>query len=144
MHDCQNNVSFVKPRDLSVDVYERGPHIPVMADFDLLKKWMYWKDGPDYNQKQLAYDSGVSRGTVSLVLRGRTKPDQATIEKISRALGVTVSDFWAGPEEYTRRRSGHPPELSAAEAERSRILEQEKLKAIVQGRPVPPDPPCHA
>ena len=44
---------------------------------------------------RLALDSGLSKSTVSALLHRNTTPSVPTIEAVCRALGITVSQFFA-------------------------------------------------
>lgn len=44
------------------------------------------------SQADLARKSGMTRGGISLLLQGKTKPTPETIEKVSKALGVSVEE----------------------------------------------------
>ena len=68
---------------------------------ELLKSWLDFK-GRDYTQKRLAYETGLTENTISFFINNRRTPGTSTIEKISRALDVSVAEFWAGPDEYRK------------------------------------------
>lgn len=51
---------------------------------------------------QLAEKVGVSKGTISLILNGRTDPSLQTALKIARELGVRVEDLWSIEEDESR------------------------------------------
>lgn len=61
---------------------------------DLLKAWL---DRKGYSQKRLAAESGLSENTISFIKNRHTEPETHTIKKISKALGITVDQFWLGP-----------------------------------------------
>jgi len=65
---------------------------------EALKKWLEWK-GKEWNQKRLARESGLSENTISSIKNEKTEPDTGTIRKIAKALGITVAQFWMGPEQ---------------------------------------------
>ena len=70
-----------------------------MEESEILKKWLIFL-GKEYTQKRLAIESGLSEVTISALINGKTKADIETLKKISRAIGIKLSDFWAGPDEY--------------------------------------------
>lgn len=45
------------------------------------------------SQEALAYEAGVTSGTLSLIERGRSNPTWGTIKGIAAALGVTIADL---------------------------------------------------
>jgi transcriptional regulator with XRE-family HTH domain len=47
------------------------------------------------SQEALAYEAGVTSGTLSLIERGRTNPTWGTVKGISAALSATVADVAA-------------------------------------------------
>ena len=54
---------------------------------------------PRLTQEQLARDAGITMGMVSKLERGEhTNPTIDTLEKISRALGVRITDLLEEPE----------------------------------------------
>jgi transcriptional regulator with XRE-family HTH domain len=46
------------------------------------------------SQAQLARESGVDRATINKIEQGKRSPSIATLENLSRALGVEVADFF--------------------------------------------------
>jgi len=44
-------------------------------------------------QEQLAYRAGVSVGTIARIERGATRPTLETLERLARALDVSVADL---------------------------------------------------
>ena len=44
--------------------------------------------------EQLAYQSGISKGGLSEIVRGMKEPSNYTIMKISIALNITMSEFF--------------------------------------------------
>jgi transcriptional regulator with XRE-family HTH domain len=46
------------------------------------------------SQSQLARDSGVDRATINKIEQGKRSPSIATLESLSRALGVEMADFF--------------------------------------------------
>lgn len=46
------------------------------------------------SQAQLARESGVDRATINKIEQGKRSPSIATLESLSRALGVEVADFF--------------------------------------------------
>ncbi|MCV2863931.1 cupin domain-containing protein [Albidovulum sediminicola] len=51
------------------------------------------------SQRQLAAATGVTGGMISLIEQNRTSPSIATLKKILVGLDITLSDFFATPEE---------------------------------------------
>lgn len=48
-----------------------------------------------WGQLRLAEESGVSRGTIADLERGKVQsPDKSTVERVARALDTTVADLW--------------------------------------------------
>lgn len=45
------------------------------------------------SQEALAYEAGVTSGTLSLIERGRSNPTWGTVKGISRALDVSIADL---------------------------------------------------
>jgi len=44
-------------------------------------------------QEDLAHDAGITTGTLSLIERGQSNPTWATVKRIAKALGVSMSDL---------------------------------------------------
>ncbi len=63
---------------------------------ETIQAWLAFK-GRGFTQKRLSIESGLAQNTISFIVNGRTKPDTDSLEKISRALGITLEQFWAGP-----------------------------------------------
>lgn len=59
------------------------------------------RESLNINQRELARRSGVAQGHISLIEARKVVPKVETVEKLARALGVTVAallgeDGWAG------------------------------------------------
>ena len=77
----------------------------VMNTVELIVAWLAWKsrrDAERYTQKRLAIEAGVAESTISFLVNGKSEPDSSTLQKISTALGISVAEFWAGPEAYNQ------------------------------------------
>lgn len=48
----------------------------------------------EWSQQQLANESGVNKATINQIERGRRSPNVETLEKLARAMGVEVVDFF--------------------------------------------------
>ncbi len=71
-----------------------------MNERDLIQRWIEWKEKNDrkpFPQKKLADDAGISPTYLSTILTGTRNAGTKTIERIAQAIGVTVSEFYAGP-----------------------------------------------
>ena len=44
-------------------------------------------------------------------MNGKTEPDTETLKKISKAIGISLSDFWAGPDKYELKRRSKQSQL---------------------------------
>jgi transcriptional regulator with XRE-family HTH domain len=44
-------------------------------------------------QEALAYEAGITTGTLSLIERGQSNPAWGTVKSIAKALGVSVSEL---------------------------------------------------
>jgi transcriptional regulator with XRE-family HTH domain len=62
------------------------------------------------SQTQLARESGVDRATINKIEQGKRSPSIATLESLSRTLGVEIADF------FPKAQSPLPLEESAAGA----------------------------
>jgi transcriptional regulator with XRE-family HTH domain len=72
---------------------------------EIINKWLAWKSshsGERYTQKRLGIEAGVAQSTLSHIINGKSEPDQSTLKKIVDALGITMADFWLGPDVYER------------------------------------------
>lgn len=106
----------------SVEIVAAGDREDMSAT-EILKSWLSHK-GREYTQKRLAIEAELSQASISMIVRGRNKnPDTDTIEKIASALGVSMAEFWAGPEEYQRSLLHNPgrPETVLVDLDMSRI-----------------------
>lgn len=56
------------------------------------------------SQEELAFESEVHRTYISELERGQKNPSLATVERLSHALGVKVSELIAGAESLLKRR----------------------------------------
>jgi transcriptional regulator with XRE-family HTH domain len=61
-----------------------------------------WRERRGYSVRQLAELAGVGFVTVSRIENDRMSPTVAMLEKLARALGITVRDFF--PVERAKRR----------------------------------------
>jgi transcriptional regulator with XRE-family HTH domain len=76
-----------------------------------------------WTQEQLAVYAGSSQPTVNLLEAGKRNPSATTLEKLARALGVEVADFFPKPQE---------PQPSLEDAARSDEF-QEALAVLFRG-----------
>jgi len=51
------------------------------------------RDQRDVSQEALAYEAGVTSGTLSLIERGLSNPTWGTVKGIAAALDVTIADL---------------------------------------------------
>ncbi len=78
-----------------------------METKDLIRSWINWKSAQIqdvYTQDMLAKDSGIWPSSITDYIKGKREPSRKSIEKISKAIGITVPEFWAGPEVYESRK----------------------------------------
>ena len=65
----------------------------------------YWRERRGYSVRELAERAGVGFVTVSRIENDRMSPTVVMLEKLARALGISVRDFFpAGWPESPRRR----------------------------------------
>jgi len=50
------------------------------------------------SQETVAYQAGITVGTIGLIERGATNPTWTTVKRIAEALGLTVSELAASAE----------------------------------------------
>lgn len=51
-------------------------------------------------QEAVAYEAGVTTGTLSLIERGRSNPAWSTVKALARTLGVSMSDLARHADEF--------------------------------------------
>jgi DNA-binding XRE family transcriptional regulator len=51
------------------------------------------------SQETVAYQAGITVGTIGLIERGATNPTWTTVKRIAKALGLTVSELAANAED---------------------------------------------
>jgi len=115
--------------------YPKESIFPYMTAAEALKKWLEWK-GREWNQKRLARESGLSENTISFIKNEKTEPDTATIRKIAEALGITVAQFWQGPECMERAEPGRERVVGPDDSEFARIPYLNHPREPVEGEEV--------
>lgn len=55
----------------------------------------HWRERRDYSVRELARRAGVGYVTVVRIENGHISPTVAMLEKLAKALGITVRDFFA-------------------------------------------------
>jgi len=64
-----------------------------------------WRERRDYSVRELARRAGVGYVTVVRIENGHMSPTVAMLDKLAKALGITVRDlFPVEPRPYRRRR----------------------------------------
>jgi transcriptional regulator with XRE-family HTH domain len=61
-----------------------------------------WRDRRGYSVRELAKRAGVGFMTVSRIENGHVSPTVAMLEKLAKALGIDIRDFFPSPRR-TRR-----------------------------------------
>ncbi len=83
-----------------------------MDKADLILKWIRWKEdklGRPYPRKELASLAEISESYLSQLINKRIKePEIPTLEKISNALDISLSDFLLGPESFEEKQRLSP------------------------------------
>lgn len=51
------------------------------------------REAKGVSQETLAYEAGVTSGTLSLIERGRSNPTWGTVKGIATALGVSIAEL---------------------------------------------------
>jgi len=80
-----------------------------METKDLIRAWINWKSAQIndvYTQDMLAREAGIWPSSITDYVKGKREPNKKTIEKIAKALGITVAQFWQGPECMERAEPG--------------------------------------
>ncbi len=65
------------------------------ASVDVGKRLRQLRDGRGVSMRTLATMSGLSANALSMIERGKTSPSVSTLYRLSEALGVPVTDFFA-------------------------------------------------
>jgi transcriptional regulator with XRE-family HTH domain len=65
----------------------------------------HWRERRGYSVRELARRAGVGFVTVSRIENGHMSPTVAMLEKLAKALGISVRQFFA-VEQPTKRRRG--------------------------------------
>lgn len=66
----------------------------------------YWRERRGYSVRELARRAGVGFVTVSRIENGRLSPTVAMLEKLAKALRISVRDFFPPPAKRSRPRRG--------------------------------------
>lgn len=77
-----------------------------METKNTIRAWINWKStqiNDTYTQDMLARDAGIWSSDLSQYLAGKVEPRKKTLDKIARAFGITMSEFWAGPNLYGKK-----------------------------------------
>ena len=72
-----------------------------MKERDMITQWISWKktrEGSAFAQKKLAKDAGISPTYLSNIITGVRNPGTKTLERIAGALGITMAEFYDGPD----------------------------------------------
>jgi transcriptional regulator with XRE-family HTH domain len=64
----------------------------------------HWREKRGYSVRELAERAGVGFVTVSRIENGRMSPTVAMLEKLARALGIGLRDFFPAGQGTRRRR----------------------------------------
>ena len=80
------------------------------ASFDVLNKIQYEKQKRDWTEYTLAKNSELSQSTISSWYRKDLEPSLASLEKVCKGLGITLSQFFTS-DEYTSGLSQEQSEL---------------------------------
>ena len=68
----------------------------------MLVRLIHWRDKRDYSVRELAKRAGIGYVTIVRIENGHMSPTVAMLEKLARALGIAVRDFF--PVEHRRKR----------------------------------------
>jgi transcriptional regulator with XRE-family HTH domain len=63
----------------------------------------HWRERGGYSVRELAERAGVGFVTVSRIENGHVSPTVDMLEKLAKALGITVRDFFPNQAKRTRR-----------------------------------------
>ena len=72
-----------------------------MKEREMITQWISWKknsEGASFSQKKLAKGAGISPTYLSNIITGIRNPGTKTLERIAGALGITMAEFYAGPD----------------------------------------------
>jgi len=75
---------------------------------ELIRKWIQWKSersGAHFTQDMLARKAGIYSSNLSEYMTGKVEPNKRTLDKLARALGVSLAEFMTGPSDPGRVRS---------------------------------------
>jgi transcriptional regulator with XRE-family HTH domain len=64
----------------------------------------HWRDRRGYSVRELARKAGVGYVTIVRIENGHISPTVTMLEKLARALGITVRDFFPSTRRSVRRR----------------------------------------
>jgi transcriptional regulator with XRE-family HTH domain len=64
----------------------------------------HWRERRGYSVRELARRAGVGFVTVSRIENGHMSPTVAMLEKLAKALGISVREFFAVEQRTKRRR----------------------------------------
>jgi transcriptional regulator with XRE-family HTH domain len=67
----------------------------------------HWRDRRGYSVRELARRAGVGYVTVVRIENGHLSPTVAMLEKLAKALGITVRDFFPSRSSVRRRGRRH-------------------------------------
>ena len=65
----------------------------------------HWRDKRGYSVRQLARRAGVTHVSIVRIENGQASPNVAMLEKLAKALGITVRDFFPVERPKGRRRA---------------------------------------
>lgn len=65
----------------------------------------HWRERRGYTVRELAKRAGVGYVTISRIENGRMSPTVAMLEKLARALGIGVRDFFPSKPRRAKRRA---------------------------------------
>jgi SOS-response transcriptional repressor LexA len=108
-----------------------------MSERELIQRWIAWKEreeGPSFSRKKLASNAGMSPTYLSSILTGARNAGTKTIERIASVFGVTVAEFYGGPNENTTLAQSKAP---VTERESSQPLDDDEPDR--DGPPSSPD-----
>ncbi len=91
---------------MTVSRSNRSDVVVYVNDVSGLVLLRHWREKRGYSLRELAQRAGVTYVTISRIENGHVSPTVQMLEKLAKALGIGLRDFFPVEQRTTNRKSG--------------------------------------